>query len=232
MTYLITQTFVLLLVAALLGLVLGWYLTRQSAAAARAALQAKLASARAENEAARSERDGAVLARDHAETERRLKEDEIISLQARLDAAEAAAAPQADDGEVAKLEAELAECRGALEAFTAPASASDEVVDSAAIASAAASAASGAAGLLGSTRAAAADAATGQADDLQKIKGIGPKIATVLNDLGIDSYAQIAAWTPDNVAWINEHLKFKGRVERERWIEQATELMQGEPARD
>jgi NADH-quinone oxidoreductase subunit E len=66
------------------------------------------------------------------------------------------------------------------------------------------------------------------ADDLQRIKGIGPKIADILQDLGIRRYAQIAAWTPDKVAWINDHLKFKGRVERERWIEQAKALIEGD----
>lgn len=226
MTYLITQTFVLLLVAALLGLTLGWYLTRLSAATARAALLAKVESARAEVEAMKSERDGAVVARDHAETERRLQQDEVIDLQARLDAAEAGKPQVADADRVAKLEAELTECRGALEAFTAPASVSDEVADTAAIATAAAAAASGAAALLDSNPESAAQSRDEETDDLQQIKGIGPKIATVLHDLGIRSYAQIAAWTPEHVASINEHLKFKGRVEREEWIEQATALLQ------
>lgn len=226
MTYLIMQTFVLLLVSALLGLVLGWYLTRLSAATARSALQAKVDKARAEVKTAESERDAAIMARDHAETERRLTQDELIDVQARLGAAEAnAAAVPTESGErVAALESELAECRKALEAFTAPPSASEEVVDTASIASAAAAAASGAVGLLGSATKPMDD--EGEADDLQEIKGIGPKIAMVLNELGVCQYAQIAAWTPENVARINDHLKFKGRVERERWIEQATELLE------
>lgn len=62
-------------------------------------------------------------------------------------------------------------------------------------------------------------------DDLTNISGIGPRIAEVLNEQGIWSYAQIAAWTPENATWIENHLSFKGRVERENWIEQAKELM-------
>jgi predicted flap endonuclease-1-like 5' DNA nuclease len=225
MTYLITQTFILLLVAALLGLILGWYLTRRSAATARSALLAELESARADVASVRSEHDAAVLARDHAETERRLKQDEVIDLEARLAAAEAASRQAVDTDRLASLEAELAECRSALEAFQAPASSSDEVVDTAAIASAAAAAASGAAALLDPSPAGAPGIDDGP-DDLRQIKGIGPKIATILNELGIRSYSQIAAWTPDDVASINAHLKFKGRVEREAWIEQATALVE------
>jgi predicted flap endonuclease-1-like 5' DNA nuclease len=227
MTYLITQTFILLLVAALLGLILGWYLTRRSAATARSALLVELESARAEVASVRSEHDAAVLARDHAETERRLKQDEVIDLEARLAAAEAASRQAVDTDRLASLEAELAECRSALEAFQAPASSSDEVVDTAAIASAAAAAASGAAALLDPSPAGAgAPGIDDGPDDLRQIKGIGPKIATILNELGIRSYSQIAAWTPDDVASINAHLKFKGRVEREAWIEQATALVE------
>ena len=49
-----------------------------------------------------------------------------------------------------------------------------------------------------------------------------------LHGLGIFHFRQIAAFTPDNVAWINRHLRFKGRIEREHWIEQARALAAGE----
>jgi predicted flap endonuclease-1-like 5' DNA nuclease len=65
----------------------------------------------------------------------------------------------------------------------------------------------------------------GAPDDLRRIKGIGPKIAGILDDIGIRHYEQIAAWTPDNVAWVNDYLKFKGRIEREQWIPQARALI-------
>jgi NADH-quinone oxidoreductase subunit E len=43
--------------------------------------------------------------------------------------------------------------------------------------------------------------------------------------LGIWTYSQIAEWTPENAAWVEEHLSFKGRVEREEWVEQAKALV-------
>ncbi|MEW5422600.1 NADH-quinone oxidoreductase subunit NuoE [Amorphus sp. 3PC139-8] len=73
----------------------------------------------------------------------------------------------------------------------------------------------------------------GKKDDLQRVSGIGPKIEQTLNELGVSEFAQIAAWTPENVAWVDTYLKFRGRIERENWIAQAKELAsQGEPAGD
>ncbi|MCF6328910.1 MAG: hypothetical protein L3J02_03815 [Henriciella sp.] len=72
--------------------------------------------------------------------------------------------------------------------------------------------------------------ADGGGDDLTEIVGIGPRIAEVLNELGIWSFGQIAAWTPENAAWVEQHLSFKGRVEREGWIEQAKDLLDGDKA--
>lgn len=63
------------------------------------------------------------------------------------------------------------------------------------------------------------------ADDLTLIGGIGPKIQEVLNTLGIWHYDQIAEWTPENVAWIDDYLNFNGRVSREGWVEQAAVLV-------
>lgn len=64
----------------------------------------------------------------------------------------------------------------------------------------------------------------GQADDLKKLSGLGPKAESTLNELGIYHYAQIAALTPDQAAWLDDKLKSKGKVERENWIEQAKTL--------
>lgn len=61
----------------------------------------------------------------------------------------------------------------------------------------------------------------GVPDDLELIKGIGPKNAKGLHDLGIWHFAQIAAWTPENVAWVGSFLAFPGRIEREKWVDQA-----------
>lgn len=65
----------------------------------------------------------------------------------------------------------------------------------------------------------------GKADDLKQIKGIGPKIEASLNTLGVYHFDQIAAWTKLNTDWVDGQLAFKGRIRREQWIEQAIELM-------
>ena len=62
-------------------------------------------------------------------------------------------------------------------------------------------------------------------DDLTQITGIGPRIADVLNELGIWTYQQIAGWQPEHATWIENHLSFKGRVGRENWVGQASDLM-------
>ncbi len=62
-------------------------------------------------------------------------------------------------------------------------------------------------------------------DDLSRIKGVGPATEQRLHELGVTSYAQIAAWSADEAAWFGEQLFFPGRVERENWIELARELM-------
>lgn len=68
----------------------------------------------------------------------------------------------------------------------------------------------------------------GQPDDLKEIGGIGPKLEETLHQLGIFHFHQIANWSRDNVAWIDGYLRFKGRIEREGWIEQAARLTRGE----
>jgi NADH-quinone oxidoreductase subunit E len=67
----------------------------------------------------------------------------------------------------------------------------------------------------------------GKADDLKRISGVGPKIEKMLNGLGIFHYDQIAGWTDTTVSWVDDHLSFKGRINRENWIEQAKVLAEG-----
>lgn len=64
-------------------------------------------------------------------------------------------------------------------------------------------------------------------DDLKRIRGIGVLIEKKLNSLGITSYSQIANWTAADVDRISRMLDFKGRIERECWIEQARILASG-----
>ncbi|MEL7200118.1 MAG: 50S ribosomal protein L21 [Pseudomonadota bacterium] len=62
------------------------------------------------------------------------------------------------------------------------------------------------------------------ADDLKLISGVGPKLEETLNDLGFYTFEQIAGWTPENVAYVDARLKFKGRIERDDWITKAKDL--------
>ena len=64
----------------------------------------------------------------------------------------------------------------------------------------------------------------GGADDLTRIKGIGPVNAGKLNGLGIWHFEQIAAWKDEEVAWVGSYLSFPGRIEREDWVGQARAL--------
>ncbi|WP_265587227.1 hypothetical protein [Sphingomicrobium arenosum] len=71
--------------------------------------------------------------------------------------------------------------------------------------------------------------ATGEPDDLRKLKGVGPKLATALNGLGITRYDQLAKLTPAQIEKIDEKLgSFKGRLERDRVVEQADYLARGD----
>lgn len=68
----------------------------------------------------------------------------------------------------------------------------------------------------------------GQPDDLKQIKGVGPKLEQACHDLGYYHFDQIAAWGPDEVAWVDENLVgFKGRVSRDDWVAQAKTLAAG-----
>ncbi|WP_109467410.1 endonuclease [Albibacillus kandeliae] len=75
----------------------------------------------------------------------------------------------------------------------------------------------------------AVDAARGgKADNLKKIKGVGPKLEGVLNGVGVYHFDQIAAWSEADVAWADENLVgFKGRVSRDDWVAQAKILASG-----
>ncbi len=61
-------------------------------------------------------------------------------------------------------------------------------------------------------------------DDLKRIKGVGPKLENLLHELGVFHFDQIAAWSDAEVAWVDDHLKFTGRIMRDDWIGQATAL--------
>jgi predicted flap endonuclease-1-like 5' DNA nuclease len=75
----------------------------------------------------------------------------------------------------------------------------------------------------------AVPAADGPPDDLRQMKGVGPKLAVMLNELGITRFAQIAALSADEMAALDARLgAFQGRPERDRWQEQARLLAAGD----
>jgi predicted flap endonuclease-1-like 5' DNA nuclease len=73
-------------------------------------------------------------------------------------------------------------------------------------------------------------ARNGKPDDLLRISGVGPKNEKILHSLGYFHFDQIAGWTRENVAWVDDHLKFNGRIDREEWINQARLLANGDEA--
>ena len=79
-------------------------------------------------------------------------------------------------------------------------------------------------------KAATPQAATGKADNLRRLIGIGPVNERLLKGLGVTTYAQVAAWTAADVKRIEEVLNFDGRIAREKWIEQAKLLAAGNEA--
>ncbi|MCG8440414.1 MAG: 50S ribosomal protein L21 [Caulobacterales bacterium] len=72
------------------------------------------------------------------------------------------------------------------------------------------------------------EAPDGEMDDLTKISGVGPKLQEKLYGLGIYHYRQIAAFSDEDVARVDEVLNFKGRIERDDWRRQAGMLASGE----
>ena len=62
-------------------------------------------------------------------------------------------------------------------------------------------------------------------DDLKIIVGIGPKLEILCHRLGFFHFDQLAAWTEAEIAWVDDNLEgFKGRVSRDKWVDQARRL--------
>jgi len=64
-------------------------------------------------------------------------------------------------------------------------------------------------------------------DDLKLISGVGPKIEATLHELGIFTFAQVAKWKKAEREWVDGYLNFRGRIERDDWINQAKALAKG-----
>ena len=72
---------------------------------------------------------------------------------------------------------------------------------------------------------------TGAADNLQLLKGVGPKMVGLLNGLGVTKFQQIADWTDADVAAIDAQLgAFQGRIARDNLVDQASYLARGDKA--
>lgn len=68
-----------------------------------------------------------------------------------------------------------------------------------------------------------------EADDLTRIKGLGPRLAETLHTLGVTRFAQIATWSEADIDRIDPQLgRFSGRIRRDGWIEQAGYLARGD----
>lgn len=73
-----------------------------------------------------------------------------------------------------------------------------------------------------------AAARNGQPDNLKQLSGVGPKLEQSLHGMGIFHFDQIAAWGPQELAWMDANLQgFKGRASRDGWVAQAKALAEG-----
>lgn len=210
--FLLTEIWVLLALAALIGLIAGWLIWgRRSEVTVDNGplLDAQARADKAEKELAnlRAQAGASAAAAESA------GQDQAAALRTQLDVCHDARS--AAENRIEELEAALSDCR-------------QEV-------SAAATAAPVAAAVAAVATDAAADAGTrpqgldgprdGVGDDLTKINGIGPKMAKLCNDLGFWHFDQIAAWTSTEVAWVDHNLEgFKGRVTRDNWVDQAKDF--------
>ena len=119
-----------------------------------------------------------------------------------------------------------------LDEGVAPASRNQALIDapSAATAALAASGPDVMAGIGEIVAAATPVTATG-ADDLTRLKGVGPKLASLLGTLGVTRFDQIAAWSDADLARIDSQLgAFAGRPARDAWVEQAKLLAANDTA--
>jgi len=67
----------------------------------------------------------------------------------------------------------------------------------------------------------------GGANNLTRVKGIGPASEKKLNALGVWHFDQVAAWKKAEAQWVGSYLAFPGRIEREEWVKQAKVLARG-----
>ena len=71
------------------------------------------------------------------------------------------------------------------------------------------------------------DVPAGPADDLKLINGVGPVLEQTLNAIGITTWRQVAALTPEQIEAVEAEAGFKGRIARNNWLQQADVLARG-----
>lgn len=81
-------------------------------------------------------------------------------------------------------------------------------------------------------RPAALAAPRGAGDDLSAIAGIDSTTAKALRDIGVFHFDQVAGWGAPQKQWVEHHLAQAGRIDRERWIDQAKRLSTGGAAQE
>jgi predicted flap endonuclease-1-like 5' DNA nuclease len=197
MIYLFGEILIWLLLAALLGLAIGWWIWGR--------WKSKFASLQRDMDAVRRQADEANSARARAEVAASAKvgsvSEDVGPLKARI----------------ATLEADLATARMAV----GPAAATTTAPAMAPLMRAPAPTAQ-------EKLPTFLAAPMGPPDDLRQLKGVGEKLNAVLTGLGVFHFRQIAAWTDADVALVDAKLEmFKGRIVRDKWVEQATLLAEG-----
>ena len=238
--------FVWLVIGFVIGLLVAWFYLDARYKRQSAEREAKLLNnIRQAEEALEREKDAhnTTMQRiSELEAQHTLAREQTASLTAELkkseenlERAEAASGENRDlqerlgqrDADIKRLETDLAECR-AKSASTANLATTGPGASTAPTfaASSPASGAPGSDAAGGTTPShAASPPASGEADDLTKIKGIGPVLKGKLNRLGITTFRQIAEFTEADIERVSAELDFPGRIERERWVEQARDFV-------
>lgn len=234
--FLMGEIWLLLLLAALLGLFAGWLIWGRRAPEdageadrLRAALEACYAKGR-DHTARITALEGDLSAAKAAASESAAKAERAAAASASAAAVAAQAAPKvvASNGKAPSAAAKPAQAKAAKASSAAPAS----KPDSGKAASAASDAAKETAPKAADKPKGLTKARGGKPDDLKLIKGVGPKLEALCNKLGFYHFDQIASWTEKEIAWVDDNLEgFKGRVTREDWVQQARDLMNGLPPR-
>jgi predicted flap endonuclease-1-like 5' DNA nuclease len=212
--FLLSEIWVLLALAALLGLFVGWLIWGRREVVIDT------------SEADRLRADLAACNSKGTDLSKRL-----TAAEARAAEFEARAAHAAERAAAERFVAAAPKASMAMPVMAKPAAIAKPVAKAKPAANEAPAAAEPAAGTKAKPKGLTA-AREGKADDLKLVKGIGPKLELLCHKLGFYHFDQIANWTASEIAWVDENLEgFKGRVTRDEWVVQARDLAAGKPPR-